>query len=54
MAEKKESKAKETKSSRIEVEVLDAVVDGKGQGEKIQIDEKSADYLEQIGYVKRV
>lgn len=54
MADKKETKAKETKSSQVEVEVLDAIVDGKGQGEKIQIAEQSAEYLEKIGYVKRV
>ncbi len=39
---------------KVKVEILDAVVDGKGKGEQISIEEKSADYLESIGYVKRL
>lgn len=40
--------------AKVKVEVLNATVDGKGQGETLSIDEKSADHLERIGYVKRV
>ncbi|MGE6896823.1 hypothetical protein [Priestia flexa] len=40
--------------AKVKVEVLNATVDGKGQGEVISIEEKSADHLESIGYVKRV
>ena len=40
--------------AKVKVEVLNAVVDGKGEGEVISIEEKSADHLELIGYVKRV
>jgi len=40
--------------AKVKVEVLDAVVDGHTTGEQIEIDERSAAYLEKIGYVKRV
>lgn len=40
--------------AKVKVEVLNAVVDGKGQGEQISIEEKSAEHLESIGYVKRM
>lgn len=36
------------------VEVLDAVVDGHGKGEVIEIDSRSADALVRNGYVKEV
>ncbi|WP_144558530.1 hypothetical protein [Shouchella miscanthi] len=38
--------------SKHTVEVLDAIVDGKKKGEKLDIDTKSAKYLESIHYVK--
>lgn len=38
--------------AKVKVEVLAAVVDGKGQGEQLSIEEKSAAHLESIGYVK--
>ena len=53
MAEAKEKKETKSKAS-VKVEVLDAVVDGKGKGEQLEIAEQSAEYLEKIGYVKRV
>lgn len=37
---------------KVKVEVLNAVVDGKGQGEEISIEKESAEHLEAIGYVK--
>lgn len=40
--------------AKVRVEVLDAVVDGKGKGAKLEIDERSALYLESIDYVKIV
>lgn len=40
--------------AKVKVKVLNATVDGKGPGETISIDEKSADYLESIGYVEKV
>lgn len=36
----------------VTVEVLNAVVDGKVQGEKLKVDKRSADALVKIGYVK--
>lgn len=38
--------------AKVNAEVLGAVIDGKGRGEKIQIDERSAKSLEAKGYVK--
>lgn len=38
--------------AKVKVEVLDAVVDGKGKGEQIQVEERSAKRLERIGYVR--
>lgn len=38
--------------SKVKVEVLKAIVDGKGEGEQLAIDERSAAHLESIGYVK--
>lgn len=38
--------------SKVEVRVLNAVVDGKGRGEILSIDEKSAVGLAKIGYVE--
>ncbi len=40
--------------AKVKVEVLDAVVDGKGKGEQLSIEDKDATRLESIGYVKRV
>ena len=40
--------------AKVKVKVLDAVVDGKGKGEEVSIEAKSADYLESIGYVEKV
>jgi hypothetical protein len=40
--------------AKVKVEVLDAVVDGKGKGAKLEIDKRSADYLASINYVKIV
>ncbi len=40
--------------SKVKVEVLKAVVDGKGEGEQLTVDEKTAEHLESINYVKRV
>lgn len=40
--------------AKVKVEVLDAVVDGKGKGSQLSVEEKTADYLESIRYVKRV
>jgi len=40
--------------AKVKVEVLDAVVDGHKKGAQIDIEEKSANYLEKIGYVKKV
>lgn len=38
--------------ANVKAKVLNAVVDGKGEGEVVTIDEKSAKHLESIGYVK--
>lgn len=38
--------------ANVKVEVLDAVVDGHGEGATIEIDERSAKHLESIGYVR--
>ncbi|WP_144559560.1 hypothetical protein [Shouchella miscanthi] len=38
--------------AKTKVKVLNAVVDGKRQGEQLEIDEKSAAYLSSIGYVE--
>lgn len=38
--------------AKVTVEVLDAVVDGKRKGEKVEIDERSAKAFESLGYVK--
>ena len=46
--------AKKEDNKKVEVEVLEAEVDGKVKGETLEIDEKSADYLESIGYVKKL
>lgn len=40
--------------AKVKVEVLNAEVDGKKQGEQLSIEEKSANHLEAIGYVKKV
>jgi hypothetical protein len=36
------------------IEVLDAIIDGKGKGEQLEVDEKSAQHLIGIGYAKAV
>lgn len=38
--------------AKVRVKVLNAVVDGKGEGETLSIDERSAKHLESIGYVR--
>lgn len=45
---------KKEENKKVEVEVLEAEVDGKVKGETLEIDGKSADYLESIGYVKKL
>lgn len=40
--------------SKVKVEVTGAVVDGNPSGSIIEVDEKSADKLENIGYVRKV
>lgn len=40
--------------AKVKVRVLKAVVDGKTKGEVLSVEEKSAKYLEGIGYVERV
>lgn len=40
--------------AKVTIEVVGAVVDGHGPGEKVSVDEKSAAYLERIGYAKVV
>lgn len=38
--------------AKVNAKVLQAVVDGKVEGDNVTISEKSAKYLERIGYVK--
>ncbi|WP_079516522.1 hypothetical protein [Rossellomorea marisflavi] len=40
--------------SKVTVKVIGAYVDGYAPGNDIEIDKRSADHLEKIGYVKRV
>lgn len=40
--------------AKVKVEVTGAIVDGKFPGEQLEVEEKSADYLEKIGYVKKL
>lgn len=40
--------------SAIKVEVLDAVVDGRGKGAVIEVEAKTAEHLANIGYVRVV
>lgn len=40
--------------AKVKVEVMDAVVDGNASGSTIEIDERSADRLVALGYVKYV
>lgn len=40
--------------AKVKVKILNATIDGKGPGEIISIDEKSADHYEKIYYVERV
>ncbi len=37
--------------AKVNVKVLKAVVDGKGEGSTLSIDERSAKHLESLGYV---
>ena len=37
---------------QVTIEVLDAVIEGKGKGERLKTSERSAKYLERIGYAK--
>ncbi|MFD2924174.1 hypothetical protein [Halobacillus naozhouensis] len=38
--------------AKVKVEVLDAIVDGNTKGEQLSVEERSAKYLESIGYVE--
>jgi len=38
--------------AKVKVEVTNAVVNGKGHGETLSIEQKDAERLESIGYVK--
>lgn len=40
--------------AKVKVRVLNAVVDGKGKGEVVSVEERSAKHLVSIGYVERV
>jgi hypothetical protein len=40
--------------SKVTVKVLGAYVDGHGPGSEVSIDERTAEHLVKIGYVKRV
>jgi hypothetical protein len=40
--------------AKVNIEVLDAVIDGSVKGEQLEVDEKSAKHLVEIGYAKRV
>jgi hypothetical protein len=43
-----------TQSARINIEVLDAVIDGHGKGAVIDVESVAAEYLVRIGYAKVV
>lgn len=43
-----------TQSARVNIEVLDAVIDGQGKGAVIDVEAATADYLVRIGYAKVV
>ncbi len=40
--------------AKVKVEVVNAIVGGKTHDETLMVEEKEADKLEKIGYVKRV
>lgn len=40
--------------AKVKVKVLNAYVDGKGPGEELSMDNRSADHLESIGYVEKI
>lgn len=40
--------------TKVKIEVLNAIIDGKKHGEQLEVDEKSAKYLIGIGYAKEV
>jgi hypothetical protein len=40
--------------AKVIIEVLDAVIDGRVKGEQLEVGEKSAKHLVEIGYAKRV
>jgi hypothetical protein len=38
--------------AKVKIEVLDAVIDGRVKGEQLEVGEKSAKHLVEIGYAK--
>lgn len=40
--------------AKVKVEVLDAVVNGHSKGSQIEIEDKDADYLASINYVRKL
>lgn len=40
--------------AKVKIEVLDAVVSGQPKGSQFELDEKDADHLASIGYVKKL
>jgi hypothetical protein len=40
--------------AKVKIEVLDAVIDGRVKGEQLDVGEKSAKHLIEIGYAKKV
>lgn len=40
--------------AKVKIEVLGAVIDGKHRGEQLEVEEKSAKHLINIGYAKEV
>lgn len=40
--------------AKAKIEVLGAVIDGHTKGSTLEVEEKSADYLEKIGYARKL
>lgn len=40
--------------AKVKIEVLNAVIDGKCKGEQLEVEEKSAKHLIEIGYAKEI
>ena len=40
--------------AKVKIEVLDAVVDGQPKGSQFEIEQADADFLESIGYVRKI